>query len=66
MKLLNISRGRQKKRGKDRFGAAGNLNKMHAPDTLRITHIDPPVVSNFIQTPPVNKRILLEPSHTLR
>jgi hypothetical protein len=25
MKLLNISRGPQKKRGKDRFGAAGNL-----------------------------------------
>jgi tripartite-type tricarboxylate transporter receptor subunit TctC len=49
----------------NRFGAAGNLNKMHAPDTLRITHIDPPVVSNFIQTPSVNERILLEASHTL-
>jgi hypothetical protein len=44
MKLLNISRGPQKKRGKDRFGAAENLNKMHAPDTFRCC---PPVCEQF-------------------
>jgi hypothetical protein len=44
--------------------SASSPHNKHKYETFRDSYIIQ--VSNFIQTPPVNERILLEASHTLR